>query len=202
MPPSLRPPSPLRGFGETRFQECALNHAGRRTVRLKADPTYDMDACQGYPWRLSPDYNSNLIDWRTARSPMRTPPAAALTFALIAHGVAAQPGDDPQKDIQAIYNRSSAATVSAKTYADADATHKWLDTADCTFTNFMQPARTWAEMRPEVEASLATPLSALSAVIRKLEVTGTTAIATAVVEGTMRIVDDAGQYGAKGVAHD
>jgi hypothetical protein len=137
---------------------------------------------------------------------MRKPLMAALASGLIvvSHGLAAvQRGDDPQQDIQAVYNRASAATVSAKTYADAEAIHKWLDTPDCTFTTFMQPARTWAQMRSEVEASLATPLSGLSSVIRKLEITGSpTAIATTVVEGKARIVDEAGQFGAKGAAHD
>ena len=137
---------------------------------------------------------------------MRQPLIAALASGLIvlAHGrAAAQRGDDPQQAIQAVYNRASAAAVSAKSYADAEAIHTWLDTPDCTFTNFMQPARTWAQMRSEVEASLATPLSSLSSLIRKLEVTGsTTAIATTVVESKARIVDEAGQYGAKGAAHD
>ena len=135
---------------------------------------------------------------------MRTPLVAALASSLIAaHGLAAaQRGADPQKDIQAIYNRASAAAVGAKTYADAAAIHEWLDTPDCLYTNFMRPARTWAQMRPDVEAGLATPPSSLSTVIRKLEVTGTTAIATAVVEGTARIVDEAGQYGARGAAHE
>ena len=137
---------------------------------------------------------------------MRTLLAAVLASGLIvaAHGLAAaQRGDDPQKDIQAMYNRASAATVSAKTYADTEAIHKWLDTPDCTFTAFMQAARTWEQMRPEIEAGLATPLASLDSVIRKIEVTGTTtAIATTVVEARARIIDEAGQYGAKGAAHD
>jgi len=131
--------------------------------------------------------------------------AATLASGLIvAHGLAApQRGNDPQKDIQAVYDRMSAATVSAKTYADAEAIHKWLDTPDCTFTAFMQAARTWEQMRSEIEASLATPLASLNSVIRKIEVTGTTtAIATTVVEARARIVDEAGQYGAKGAEHD
>lgn len=135
---------------------------------------------------------------------MRKPLVAALVSGLIAvRGLSgAQRSGDPQKDIQAIYNRASAAAVSAKTYADAAAIHQWLDAPDCLYTNFMQPARTWEQMRSEVEAGLVTPLSALSSVIRKIEVTGTTAIATTVVEGTARIVDEAGQYGARGAAHD
>src|SRR5437870_5981762 len=136
---------------------------------------------------------------------MRKPLVAALAAGLIVAAqslASAQRGDDLQKEIQAIYNRASAAEVIAKTYADAEAIHAWLDTPDCTYSNFMQPARTWAQMRPEVEAGLATPLSALSSVIRKLEVTGATAIATTVVEGKARIVDEGGQYGAKGEAHE
>ena len=136
---------------------------------------------------------------------VRTPLVAALAASLIlaAQGLtSAQRGDDLQKEIQAIYDRASAAAVSAKTYADAEAIHNWLDTPDCLYSNFMQPARTWAQMRPEVEADLATRRSSFSSVIRKLDVMGATVIATTVVEGKARIVDEGGRYGAKGEAHD
>lgn len=136
---------------------------------------------------------------------MRKPLMAALAAGLIvlAHGVAAaQPAADPQQEIQAVYNRASAAAVAARTYADAEALHRWLDTPDCLYADFAQPPKNWVQMRDQVEQSLAMPMKTLTQVIRKLDLQGTTATATSQVEGTARRVDAAGRYGPKGAEHD
>ena len=136
---------------------------------------------------------------------MRMLSSALLTACLFAP-VAARAGlraEDPvQREIQAIYNRASAAVLAAKTYGDAEAIHRWLDTPDCLYANFGRPPQTWAQMREEVERGLETRMTAFSSVIRKIDVSATTATATTQIESTARMVDSAGQFGPKGAAHD
>src|SRR6476660_3438440 len=117
--------------------------------------------------------------------------------------VALHAGDlDVRRDIQAIYDRASAAALATKTYADAEALHGWLDTPDCVFADFGQRPKTWTEMRVEVVRGLQTQLRAFSNQIEKIEVQERTATTTTVVRGTAVVTDSAGQFGPKGVVHE
>jgi hypothetical protein len=75
--------------------------------------------------------------------------------------------DAARRELQSLYDRASAAAVARRSLADAEATHKWLDTPDCVYKNTGQPWRTWAEMRRFLEAELQTPLQALTSHIRQ-----------------------------------
>ena len=131
-------------------------------------------------------------------------PALVLAFLLAAVTTPATPQaiDTVRRDIQAIYDRASAAALAARTYADAEAIHRWLDTPDCLYADFGGTPQNWAQMRSEVELSLETRLTSFSNVIKKIDVQGATATATTQVEGAARIVDETGQIGPKGAEHD
>jgi hypothetical protein len=109
---------------------------------------------------------------------------------------------DVRREIQAIYNRASSAAVAARTLADIDAIHGWLDTPDCVYTDAGRPARTWTEQRAFAAADLRTPLKSLSNQIEKLEIDGTRHIATTIVKGVARISDGDGRFGTRGADHD
>jgi hypothetical protein len=60
-----------------------------------------------------------------------------------------------RQEIQKTYDRARAKTIAARTLADLDAIHNWLDTPDCVLADYGQPRRTWADMR----VGLATPVA-------------------------------------------
>lgn len=113
---------------------------------------------------------------------------------------AVQVHDGPRAEIQSLYDRAAAATIAQRSISDAEALRGWLDTTDCVYKNAGQPWRTWAEMRPFVEAELQTPLRSLSLRIQTLEESGAQAAAVTVVRGTATIVDRQGQFGPRGEA--
>src|SRR4030095_3969452 len=82
---------------------------------------------------------------------------------------------DVRGEIQAIYDRAGAAIVSARTLADVDAIHAWLDLPDCVYTDFGQPPRVWAEERRYAAADLGTPMLSMSNHIQKIQINGSTA---------------------------
>jgi len=109
---------------------------------------------------------------------------------------------DVRGEIQAIYDRAGAATVSARTLADLDAIHAWLDLPDCGYTDFGQPTRTWAEQRRYADEDLRTPMLSMSNHIQKIQIDGRTATTTTLVKGTASIMDFDGRFGSKkGVVH-
>jgi hypothetical protein len=107
-----------------------------------------------------------------------------------------------RRELQAIYSRASEASVAARTLADLDAIHGWLDTPDCLFADTGQPRRTWAQMRGYAAEGLRTRLKSLTNAIVSLDVHGDTATATTRVRGVAAITDAAGRFGAKGAVHD
>jgi len=121
---------------------------------------------------------------------------------VLSSGCAGAPADSVRREIQARYVRASSEAVAARTYTDAESTHQWIDTPDCTYTNTDRPPRSWSEMRSEVEAGLRTRLLAFSTEIQSLQVHGDGATAVALVTGTARITDDRGELGPKGATHD
>ena len=105
-------------------------------------------------------------------------------------------------DIQALYDRASAASITARTLQDLDAIHDWLDTPDCVYADAGEPRRTWAAMRSYAAQGLQTRLKTFSSRILDLEVRGSTAIATTLVRGVAPIADSEGRFGPKGAIHD
>jgi len=126
----------------------------------------------------------------------------ALLVACLAVSFSCQADDAVRRELQGRYDRASAEAVAAKTYADAEATHRWLDTPDCTYTNTGQPTRSWTQMRGDVEAGLRTRLVGFKTTLESLDVKDDVAIATATVRGTARVTDERGDFGARGAAHD
>lgn len=116
----------------------------------------------------------------------------ALAIAVV------QAHDGLRAEIQSLYDRAAAATVAQRSIADVEALRGWLDTPDCVYKNTGQPWRTWAEMRPFVEAELRTPLRSFSLQIQRLEASGTRATAVTVVRGTAGVMDHQGQFGPPG----
>jgi len=123
-----------------------------------------------------------------------------IGLAIAAGVLAAQ--SDIRREIQAIYDRASAAAVAARILADTDAIHGWLDMPDCVYTDAGQPTRNWAEQRTYAAGDLRTPLQSFSNEIQQLDVEGATATATTLVKGVARITDNGGRFGAKGADHD
>ena len=85
-----------------------------------------------------------------------------------------------------------------ESFADAEAIRGWLDTPDCVYKLPGQPLRTWAEMRPVVEAELLTPCHEVTSEIRTIELHGDQATTEAITRRTTTIVDHAAQFGPCG----
>jgi hypothetical protein len=126
---------------------------------------------------------------------------AILVIGLSAAAMVAAQGD-ARREIQAIYDRASRAAVAARTLADIDAIHSWLDTPECVYTDAGRPTRTWSEQRTYAAADLRTPLTTLSNQIQQLELEAGRATATTLVKGVGRVTDGAGRFGTKGADHD
>jgi hypothetical protein len=127
---------------------------------------------------------------------------ALLAVTALAISTATTDDAAVRREIQDIYNRASAASVHARTLADLDAIHRWLDTPDCVFADYRQPHRTWSEMRPYAEQGLRTRLKSFGSEIASLVVQGNMATTTAVVRGVAAVADAQGQFGPKGAVHD
>src|SRR5262249_50029189 len=127
----------------------------------------------------------------TRRSILAVSLSAGIIAVVAAH-------EDVRREIQALYDRASSATVAARSPSDVDAIHSWLDMPDCVYTDFGRPPRRWAEQRVYAADELRTPLKIFSNRIQHLEMEGTTAIATTLVTGVARITDSAGRFGKSG----
>jgi len=123
--------------------------------------------------------------------------ACALATASVAADDAAI-----RREIQGIYDRASAASVAARTIADLDAIHQWLDTSNCVFADYGQPHRTWNEMRAYAEQGLRTRLKSFHSEISSIDVHGNVVTTTAVVRGVAAVTDEQGQFGTKATIHD
>lgn len=120
---------------------------------------------------------------------------------VVTAGVLAAQGD-VRREIQAVYDRASHAAIAARTLADLDAIHGWLDTPDCVYTDAGQPTRRWSEQRAYAARDLRTPLTSFRNQIQQLELDGANAITTTLVIGVARITDRGGQFGPKDADHD
>src|SRR5947209_3004539 len=85
-----------------------------------------------------------------------------LTAQFVGPLVSGMTAVDVGRELQAVYQKASAAYVAARTFEDMDAIHRWLDTPDCRFQDVGQPVRTWAEMRPSVIAGLGTRITSMT----------------------------------------
>ena len=128
----------------------------------------------------------------------------SLAAQVVAPLVSGMPAEDVRHDLQTMYQKASVAYVAARTLADMEAIHRWLDTPDCRFRDVGQPFRTWAEMRPSVIAGLQTGITSMTTRIEKIEVDAqsNTVIATTQVQGVARLVDHDGRFGRVGAEHD
>jgi hypothetical protein len=68
-----------------------------------------------------------------------------------------------------VYQKASVAYVAARTLADMEAIHRWLDTPDCRFRDVGQPFRTWAEMRPSVIAGLQAAQALMAVPVQRVD---------------------------------
>jgi hypothetical protein len=94
-----------------------------------------------------------------------------VAFGFLACG---QP-TDPRAAIDAAYQRADAAYVAAKTLADLESIREWLDTPDCVYTDFGQPARRWSEMKASAAEGLRTRIVKIQSSVQQFEVNGDTA---------------------------
>jgi hypothetical protein len=127
---------------------------------------------------------------------------SAICVIAVMVAVQRRPLDDVRRELQAAYDRASAASIAARTLTDFEAIHEWLDTPDCRFKEFGQPFRTWSEMRRYAELGLHTPIISFASTIQTIEMRGDAAVATTLVRGVARIIDQEGRFGRKGAAHD
>jgi hypothetical protein len=125
-----------------------------------------------------------------------------ICIALTTAAIIAADNAVVRREIQSVYNRASAAAVAARTLADLDAIHDWLDTPDCVFADYAQPRRTWTEMRGYANEGLRTGLKSFRSEITSLQVQGSVATTTALVRGVAVVKDEQGQFGAKGAVHE
>jgi hypothetical protein len=123
-------------------------------------------------------------------------------LALARNGIAAADQADVRQDLQRLYDRASAASVAARTVADLDTIHDWLDTADCVYADAGQPQRTWSQMRTYAAEGLRTRLKSMTNEIIALDVQDAEATATTRVRGVASITDSEGRFGVKGAMHD
>ena len=128
--------------------------------------------------------------------------AFGLSAGVLAVAVVSAAQGDVRREIQAIYDRASAAALAARTIADIDAIHNWLDTPDCVYTDAGQPPRSWALQRTYAVGDLRTPLKSFSNQIQNFEVEGPKAVVTTIVKGVARVTDNGGRFGPKRVDHD
>jgi hypothetical protein len=128
--------------------------------------------------------------------------AVLAAAVLVAARAASAQSSDARTAITAAYARADAAYVSARTLEDLESIRAWLDTPDCRYADFGQPARRWAEMRAYAAEGLRTPIVAFHSTVQQFELDGGRATVTALVTGVAHIVDGDGRFGAKGAAHD
>ena len=109
---------------------------------------------------------------------------------------------DQRKEIESAYTQSTQAMKQAKTMDDLDAMNKAMDTSDWVSIMPGQKPQTWEQLRRYGFQNLNQPFDETSFLIDCFTMTGEDA---AIVQGTVRvtaaIVDQQGQFGAKGERH-